>query len=69
MAIGRVIDTPNQISGFGRVRNEYGGEHTVHASTLAGLEEGDEFAYHVVIWQHDSGNVTTLAPGTYGAED
>ena len=59
--IGRIVDTPNAISNYARIRDEYGGEYTVHGSEVPqNAEDGDEFAYYVDIWQNAYGNTTTL---------
>lgn len=69
MPYGVILETPSLYSAYGRIRDEYGGEHTVHGSEISDeVEEGDDFAYHVDIWQNRSGNVTTLREGLYGPE-
>lgn len=70
MPFGKIIELPSVYSAYGRVKDEYGGEHTVHASEIPPhSEEGEDLAYHVDIWQNKSGNVTTLREGTFGPED
>ena len=65
-----IVDTPNAISNYGRVRDEFGQEYTVHGSDIPEEHEpGDDYAYHVDLWQYSSRNVTTLRSGTYGPED
>lgn len=70
MPIGSIVDVPNTYSGYARVRDEHGEEYTVHGSEVSQeAEDGDEFAYHVDIWQNRNGNVTTLRSGLYGPKD
>ncbi|MFK7826908.1 MAG: hypothetical protein AB8G05_22385 [Oligoflexales bacterium] len=70
MQVGKIVDTPNVYSAYARVRDEHGGEHTVHGSEVdIEAEDGDEFAYQVDIWQNTHGNVSTLRSGVYGPED
>ena len=41
MPIGTIISSPNTYSAYAQVRDEYGGEHTVHQSEIPDdLEEG-----------------------------
>lgn len=61
MPVGKIVDVPGSYSAYGRVRDEYGSEYTVHASEIAeDAEPGDDFAYQVDIWQNEHGPVTTL---------
>lgn len=61
MPIGTIISTPSVYSAYAQVRDEYGGEYTVHQSEISDdLDDGDEFAYRVDVWNNPSGTVTTL---------
>ncbi|MFK7872205.1 MAG: hypothetical protein AB8C84_03400 [Oligoflexales bacterium] len=69
MPTATIVNAPNAISNYGRIRDEYGQEYTVHGSDMpAGGESGDDYAYYVDLWQYSDRNVTTLRSGTYGPE-
>lgn len=66
MPKGIIVNTPSDYSAYARVRDEYGQEYTVHGSEIAtDAEDGDQFAYHVDIWQNSNGSATTLRSGGY----
>ena len=59
--IGKVVDLPTVHSQYARVRDEYGGEYTVHSTELPDdAEIGSAYSYKVDVWQNPSGNSTTL---------
>ena len=66
MPIGTIISSPNTYSAYAQVRDEFGGGYTVHQSEIPDdLEDGDEYAYHVDVWNNPSGTVTTLREFPY----
>ena len=66
MPVGKIVDIPNNYSSYARVRDENGEEYTVHSSEVPeSAEDGDSFAYHVDVWQNESGNATTLRRGSF----
>ena len=70
MPFGKIVDSPSVYSSYARVRDEHGEEYTVHGSEVpTEVENGDEFAYHVDIWQNKHGNAATLRSGLYGPEE
>lgn len=56
MRLGTIIATPNEFSSYARVRDENGIAYTVEHRVLdEDLEEDDDVAYYVDIWENDSG--------------
>ena len=60
MIIGKIIDlTPS--SSYVTVKDEHKQDYSVHISEVpADLEVGDDYSYHVDLWDMESGRVTTL---------
>ncbi len=66
MALGTILSLPSEYSIFARVRSEHGEEYTVHGTEIpTSLDEGDNYAYHVDIFQNQSGDAVTLRSGSY----
>lgn len=60
-SIGSVVALPTGSSNFAHVRDEYGNNYSVHASSLPDdADEGDSFAYRVAITGGSSYTATTI---------
>ena len=67
MPVGTIVDMPNAISAYARVRSEHGHEYTVRADELdPSMKEGDTMAYRVDVWQYPDRDATTLRRDEYG---
>jgi hypothetical protein len=56
MRIGTLLSMPNEYTRFARIKDQDGMSYTVDPGDLPkNIEEGDDVAYKVDIWENDSG--------------